>query len=157
MNAKCCLCLVLPGALQLSQDYVTSSAEQVCWFGCSLEVLFSGASKSLCIHHSLKSVWTDWFLIHLCKLVTGTKEKILDPLDICAFLIFPLSSHLPSHSARTRNFGECACSSPPLFFFFLIFSCVIVPKGFKAAGMLMELNRKIKKILGKGCDLSPVC
>uniref|UniRef100_A0A8B9ZH95 Tyrosine-protein kinase n=1 Tax=Anas platyrhynchos TaxID=8839 RepID=A0A8B9ZH95_ANAPL len=43
MNAKCCLCLLLLGALQPNQDSVTSSTEQVFWFPCSLEVLFSGA------------------------------------------------------------------------------------------------------------------
>lgn len=35
------------------------------------------------------------------------------------------------------------------FFFSSVFRCVIVPKGFEAAGMLLELNRKIKKILKK--------
>lgn len=33
---------------------------------------------------------------------------------------------------------------------------MIVPKGFKAAEMLLELNRKIKKIREKGCDFSAI-
>lgn len=45
-----------------------------------------------------------------------------------------------------------------LFLFLSVFRCVIVPKGFKAAGMLLELNRKIKikkkKETEKGGDLS---
>lgn len=43
VDAKCCLCLWLPGALQPNQGCAGSSAAQPCCFQCSLEVLFSGA------------------------------------------------------------------------------------------------------------------
>lgn len=43
VDAKCCLCLWLPGALQPNQGCAGRSAAQLCWFQCSLEVLFSGA------------------------------------------------------------------------------------------------------------------
>lgn len=50
VDAKRCLCLWLPGALQPNQGCAGSSAAQVCWFWCSLEVLFSGARTEVPVY-----------------------------------------------------------------------------------------------------------